>query len=216
LAAAGERFWRWQGERWLDGGPAGALRAVSPAGDWLATVLEGQLTFLGWRSGRRVVLPPLGSAIGFLTALDRHHALVATVKGPATTLKIAARRGRWQWETRLPLAIAALFPGDRAGTVLMWSAQPPTLLVVTFGPYRVQRFDLPAVPTAIAPMPWGYVLALAETLQLWDKDGTILGAVALPERAITLAAIGSTHVAIATPTRLYSLDLRQANVDLLF
>jgi hypothetical protein len=141
---------------------------------------------------------------------------VAGPEGLAEFDAIAARRGRWQWETRLPIAIAGLLPGDRPGTVWLWSAQPPTLLVVTFGPYRVQRFDLAAVPTAMAPTPWGYALAFGDRLEIWDKDGAGLGAVSLPAPAIALTAIDNAHLAIATATALYSLDLRQTAIDLLF
>jgi len=216
FAVADRQFWRWEGSQWQSLGAAGPLWAVSPAGDWLATADRAALVFCYWRSGRRVELPPGRSAIHFLTALDRHHVLTATLEGQNTRLAIAARRGRWQWETRLPIAIAGLRPGDRPGTVWMWSAQPPALLVVTFGPYRVQRFDLAAVPTAIAPTPWGYALAFGDRLELWDKDGAVLGAVALPEPAIALTAIDNAHLAIATATALHSLDLRQIPIDLLF
>ncbi|MGQ9865368.1 MAG: serine/threonine-protein kinase [Pseudanabaenaceae cyanobacterium] len=216
FAVADRRFWRWEADRWQVLGAAGPLWAISPAGDWLATADRTTLVFCYWRSGRRVELPPGRSAIHFLTALDRHHALTATLEGQNTRLAIAARRGRWQWETRLPLAIAALMPGDRPGTVWMWAAHPPTLLVVTFGPYRVQRFDLAAVPTAIAPTPWGSALAFGDRLELWDKDGAVLGGVSLPEPASALAAIDPAHLAIATATTLHSLDLRQIPIDLVF
>ena len=186
---------------------------------------------LKWRSPQ----PPA------LYALDAHHVAVLIDRldqlpnglneptlsrnkksGTGTLIKILCRRGKRIGSLILPLHLGKTILTPIPYRLLAVDRENPyCILLIDLKPYRVLRLGVEIVPTLLAVTSWGYLLASEQgELVLLDQIGQKVGCITGLGRITAIAPLNQHQVAVATwdgtTGSLYTIDLREAGVDLLF
>ncbi|WP_448560513.1 serine/threonine-protein kinase [Trichothermofontia sp.] len=182
------------------------------------------------------------SQIAQIIALDSAHGVAISHchRTQASRLEVFNRRGRFLGHLNVPVMTGAFFQGIKPYRLMTCEylavsrCQPTTcpldncpypasLLVLDLKPFRVIRLPVAVVPTLVAAAPWGYVLAdAAGTLLFLDSSGQQVGQVAGPAQPTAIACVGNKGLLLATWDEtahsgcLYTVDLHQLNLDLLF
>jgi serine/threonine protein kinase len=167
-----------------------------------------------------------------LFALDaRHVAIVAGLpvketalgeEGSGTLVKVMTRRGSRVGSLILPIQIGqAILTPTPYRLLATERSNPQSLLLIDLKPYRVFRLAVDITPTLLAATAWGYIVADAQgRIVLLDQDGGQVGRIHAPDHMTAIASFNQYGLLIATwdgaKGSLYTLDLRELEVDLLF
>jgi serine/threonine protein kinase len=244
------------------------LKTVSPYGDWVALAQGSKLELKNLLNDRAFSLdfardldtqfPAQASIsaqiqISEITAFDRHHLVVLLQQDDRESSQIAlvSRRGNLMWQYPLPSRIsAAIAHGNNQlsanisnGRLILVEAKTNNLCLVELFPYRVNRLRLDYVPTAIAPIDWGCIIAADlgnghSNLNLLDLFGHRVGWLTMIGKVIKISPINTYTLLVLTsnsPTdglgqpdlnadqqratrhsHVYLINLKQLEVDIIF
>ncbi|NJR66003.1 MAG: serine/threonine protein kinase [Leptolyngbyaceae cyanobacterium CRU_2_3] len=194
--------------------------AISPEGDWLATLyMNGPtywLTFLplSHRALGLAVYPvqvssevqvEVQAAFPQLFALDaRHVAIVMTLPSDAasesqsegrTLIKVFTRRGSYVGSLFLPLRLGQAILTSIPYQILAIDRDNPHLIVrIDLKPYRLTRLSTGIVSTLLSSTDWGYILANSQgQIMLLDLAGRQVGKLMAPAGITAIAPL--TNVA---------------------
>ncbi|MBO1350573.1 MAG: hypothetical protein EBE86_025785 [Hormoscilla sp. GUM202] len=213
---------------------------VETSGRWIAAATsDKQLQLLDLRDweigshitgGQTLTVNPksiaveLKSARSQLLVLDGRHVAAIAPGKTGTHLSVFTRRGTevgsWMLPVLLERAIAA---GGVPYRLLATQANNQTsLLLIDLKPFRIRqvKVDLPD-PKFLAATSWGYVVAsVLGKMILLDMQGTVVGKIDGPKQISAIAYAHTSGLMIATfegtQGCLWTLDLRQLDLDLLF
>ncbi|MGI0488354.1 serine/threonine-protein kinase [Pantanalinema rosaneae CENA516] len=221
------------------------LTAIDPTGCWMATTtlapesVDRSLSLWNLHSlqsltpikhcpipseVRRQATPPFQ-----LMALDhRHLAMLAHLKHRSADsldgllLQGFTRRGHSIGSLSIPMPLHQLTPTTTPYQVL--AIEPGALtsvVLVDFKPLRIQRLGVTIPPKLITVATWGYIF-MAETgrIVLLNRYGQMIGQVDGPPHPTAIALLPPYGLVIATwhqgQGNLYTVDLRQLELDILF
>ena len=211
--------------------------AVAPHGRWFATVQQPQpatadLLIRQLRSQSqapikisaacRVSIPIADGRIVALLALDAHHLGLVVQQPQKTLVHLVTRRGQYLGPVSLPVPLHNLVPTRRPYRYLALEVdQPQSLLVVDLKPLRMVRYRADIQPRWIFETSVGYGLLDPEGhLSLMNEEGQIINRVTdLPCPTAMVQCSPSQFlwsVADGDQSRLYSLDLAELGLDLVF
>ncbi len=216
---------------WLAAAPLLPSTPKSPLWLWPWPRLAPQRD-LECRASQIAQIIPLDSAHG--VAISHRH------RTQASRFEVFNRRGRFLGHLNVPITTGVFFQGIKPYQLMTYEhldvshcltgvcpmencLYPASLLVLDLKPFRVIRLPVAIVPTLVAAAPWGYVLAdAAGTLLFLDGAGQEVGQIAGPAQPTAIACFGNNGLLLATWDEtahsgcLYTVDLRQLNLDLLF
>ena len=162
-----------------------------------------------------------------LLAVDRHHGIAMATKREGdrpvgTTFEGFSRRGQHLGTLSTPLLIDRLVLTPKPYRLMATEQnQPQSLVILDLKPFRILRLSTPWVPAFMAAMTWGYILvSRAGEILLLDEVGREVGWIAGPPNPTAIAPIHPAGLMLATvegsQSMLYTVDLRQLEIDLLF
>lgn len=208
-----------------DGGGNLTFRSISNTPSPKAPTPQSICVSLGQRSNH-----PLQ-----LLALDTHHVAILidrakendsrsckTREQCGTKLKVYTRRGKPVGSLHLPLQIGQVCQTGVPYQLITTDRQhPETILLIELKPYRILRYRAGIEPKFLASMSWGYIAAdEAGQIVCLDRDGVQVGQIATPDPITAIQAVEPYGLLVATWTgeqgHLYLVDLREADVELLF
>jgi serine/threonine-protein kinase len=181
-----------------------------------------------------ITLQSIPILLPFLFALDARHVAVLT-RTPAhqqtqsdrhgkgsTSVQLLTRRGTQVGVLKLPVrigqAVQTCVPYQLLATDI---DNPESILLIDLKPYRILRLRVGIVPKFLSATTWGFILADAlGTIMFFAKDGEVLGRVQGFTEMTAIASCGTHNIQVATwnghEGRLYTSDLRDLEIDLLF
>lgn len=162
-----------------------------------------------------------------LLAVDRRHGVAVATKREGdrptgTTFEGFSRRGQSLGILATPLLLDRLVLTPKPYRLMATEQnQPQSLVILDLKPFRILRLSTRLVPTFMAAMAWGYILvSQAGEILLLDEVGREVGWIAGPPNPTAIAPIHPAGLMIATTegqqSMLYTVDLRQLEIDLLF
>lgn len=211
--------------------------AVAPHGRWFATVQQthpNSATLLirhlkslpqapiKISAACRVTIPIGEGNLTALLALDVHHLGLVVQQPQKTVVHLVTRRGHYLGPIALPVSLHSLVATQRPYRYLALEVgQPQSLLVVDLKPLRIVRYRADIQPRWIFETAVGYGLLDAEGhLSLMNEEGQIINRVtdlpcpnAIVQRSPTQFL---WSVSDGDQSRIYSLDLAQLGLDLVF
>lgn len=211
--------------------------AVPPHGRWFATVQHPHPTTadviirhlknqpqapLNIAVTNHVSVPIAEGQITDLLALDAHHLALVVQQAQKTLVHILTRRGHYLGPITLPVPLYNLVPTQRPYRYLALEVdQPRSILVVDLKPLRMVRYRADICPRWIFETAVGYGLLDVEGhLSLMNEEGQIINCVThLPYPTAMVQRSPSQFlwsVADGNQSRIYSLDLAQMGLDLVF
>lgn len=168
-----------------------------------------------------------------LLALDSHH--VAVVLNWAadrqdeqgyllsgSSIQVLTRRGTRIGVLPLPVRLGQLVP---TLTPYRYAAvdrdNPRSILSIDLKPYRVLRLNVEIEPLFLLTTTWGYIAASVQgKITFLDREGHCIGNLLAPAEITAIRAIEPHELLVATwdgqQGCLHSLDLREADLELLF
>ncbi len=212
---------------------------VETAGRWIAAATsDKQLQLFDLRDwaigshltgGETLTIHPksitveLQSAASQLLALDSRHVAALAPDKTGTQLSVFTRRGTKVGTWMLPVLLERAIAGGVPYRLLATQANNQTsLLLIDFKPFRIRQInvELPQ-PEFLAATSWGYVVAdMLGKIILLDRQGTVVGKIDGPKQISAIASFHTSGLMIATfegtQGCLWTLDLRQLDLDLLF
>ncbi|WP_448571082.1 serine/threonine-protein kinase [Trichothermofontia sp.] len=218
---------------WMAAAPCLPSTPKSPLSLWSWPPHSVQRT-LESRAAQIAQIIPLDTAHG--VAISHRH------RTQASRLEVFNRRGRFLGHLNVPVTTSVFYQGLKPYRLMTCEylavgespcqqtacpsnpcLYPASLLILDLKPFRVIRVPLAIVPILVAAAPWGYVLVDAVgTLLFLDGTGQQVGRVAGPPQPTAMACFGNYGLLLATWDEvthsgyLYTLDLRQLNLDFLF
>ncbi|MEB3289882.1 MAG: serine/threonine-protein kinase [Leptolyngbya sp.] len=211
--------------------------AVAPHGRWFATVQQPQpaIADLLIRHLRnqpqapvkisaacRVSVPIASGHIVALLALDLHHLGLVVRQHQTTLVHLITRRGQYLGPLTLPVPLRSLVPTQRPYRYLALEVdQPQSLLVIDLKPLRMVRYRADIQPRWIFETAVGYGLLSEDGhLSLMNEEGQIINRVTQLPCPTAMVQRSPSQFLWSVPdgdaSRLYSLDLAQLGLDLVF
>lgn len=216
---------------WLAAAPLLPSTPKSPLWLWPWPSLTPQRN-LECRASQIAQIIPLDSAHG--VAISHRH------RAQASRFEVFNRRGRLLGSLNVPVMTGRFFQGIKPYRLMTYESlavdtclkmacpleygpYPASLLVLDLKPFRVMRLPVAIIPKLVAAAPWGYVLVdAAGTLLFLDGSGQEIGQIAGPGQPTAITCFGNHGLLLATWDEtthsgcLYTVDLRQLHLDLLF
>jgi serine/threonine-protein kinase len=221
------------------------LSAIDPAGQWMATTpLEPELTNRRLSLWNLQALPSVAPAHHCplplelrrqttppfqLMALDRRHvAVVEHLKHRSTAglegllLQVFTRRGQAVGSLSVPVPLQQITSTTTPYQVLAIEAgEPPSVVLMDCKPLRIQRLSVNIVPQWMMATAWGYIfMAATGRIVLLNHYGQTIGEIDGPTHPTAMTLLPPTGLLIATwhngQGNLYTVDLRQLELDILF
>jgi len=213
------------------------VAAIDPQGHWLTTVaLSSSSATRSLRIWYLSKMQPVASVpspfihLFELLALDsRHIAAFSHTVDPqsnvcitGTVVEIFTRRGTLVGCLNLPVPLRQITKGVGSHTIVaMEPGHPDSMLLIDLKPLRISRIGLEISPVLAAATSWGYVLISAHgEVLLLDKYGQAIGRMEGPPNPTAISVIDPHGLLIATwknqSGSLYTIDLRQLELDVLF
>ncbi|HEY9736514.1 MAG TPA: serine/threonine-protein kinase [Trichocoleus sp.] len=211
---------------------------IAPNGRWFAACSRGNQAQETQLILRRLVIKsnetakaatitrvnvPLGQGqVITLAALDACHLVMAIQQGEATALTGFTRRGNCIGTLHLPTVVQSLVPtGQPYRFLAQEKNHPNALLIIDLKPFRVSRYRLDIEPRWLFTTAAGYAAASADgQLRLMSASGQIIGRLDRLPRPIDILPLSPTQLlwAASEPahSRIYTVDLQQLGLDLIF
>lgn len=210
---------------------------LDPQGSWIAYGVSSeppqaqpiQLTFL--RLAQLSVIPSPIKVAGMsgVKILNRRYGVAITTPRPATIptpgclIQLFNRRGQALMHYSLPVALKLLTASKTLPTQCFAVEQGncPQGLLIDFKPWRLLRIPLAFEPDFVLAIKWGYLLASHQgEIVLLNPLCEEIGRFQVPHQVTAIAAFADSGLLIATWQSgagvLYTVDLRELNLDLLF
>ena len=220
-----------------------SITTIAPSGQWFATIHQNPNDQTSWlKMGRFPTLNshhrpgtdlrcteishPPASLLQVLPIDNRHLVLISTQTGSeqGTAFEIFTRRGHYLGRLKLsaPLRQIVATPTPyRLIAVELDDAS--TVLIVDLKPFRVFRLKLDIAPILMAATDWGYLFVDSQgRMSLCDRDADFIGRIDGPRFPTVIKPCQQHGLLIATwedednQGRLYRVDLRRLEVDILF
>lgn len=137
-------------------------------------------------------------------------------------LETFTRRGNWVSSFSLPIPLRQVLSSKVPYNLLaMEPGQTQSVLLIDLKPLRMVRIGLDIVPVLWATASWGYILMAADGQMIaLDHYGLVLGHLVGPANPTAIAVLEPYGLLVATwkdgQGDLYTIDLRQANIELIF
>jgi serine/threonine protein kinase len=210
---------------------------IDPLGKWLAYGLSPwapQVQPIPLNFLRLPQLSSIPSPINFLDCSAvktwNHRYGVAITTNPSEQnpgsgcqLQIFNRRGDPLISYPLPTGLKCLTPSQTLASqgLGIERSDCPQGLLINFKPWQVQRIPLAFEPDFVLSACWGYLLANQQgALELLNPLGQKIARLQTPGRISAIATFGVSGLLIATwesgTGMLFTVDLRELNLDLLF
>ncbi|MFH7242200.1 MAG: serine/threonine-protein kinase [Spirulina sp.] len=173
-------------------------------------------------SACRVSIPIGEGHITTLLVLDVHHLGLVVQQLHKTIVHLVTRRGHYLGPIPLPVSLHNLVPTQRPYRYLALEVgQPQSLLVVDLKPLRIVRYRADIHPQWIFETAVGYGLLDTEGhLSLMNEEGQIINRVTNLPCPTAMVQRSPTQFLWSTldgdQSRIYSLDLAQLGLDLVF
>lgn len=139
-----------------------------------------------------------------------------------TLIRIMSRRGVRLGALRMAVRLKQVILSPRPYRLLAVDAENArSILLIDLKPYRMLRLSVPIDPVFLAAAQWGYVLAdTAGNIVLLSEDGEQVGHLVAPSNLTALSLFDRSGLMAATwegnQGNLYTIDLNQQGIDLLF
>ncbi len=137
-------------------------------------------------------------------------------------LELFTRRGKRVSAFSLPVPLRQVLSGSTPYCLMaLEPGQTNSVLLIDLKPLRIVRVGVDIVPTLLASASWGYILmAVDGQIIVLDRYGLALGRISGPANPTAIAVLEPYSLLIATWNAdqgcLYTIDLRQVNVDIVF
>jgi serine/threonine protein kinase len=213
------------------------VAAIAPNGAWMATAVadrdQGNTKLSIWHLSR---MQPIKSVFGSsahlfqLMVLDSRHVatfshrvdLQSTICITGVLIEVFTRRGNQVGSLNLPVPLRSLVSSPVPYRLMaMEPANSDTVLLIDLKPLRISRIGVEISPVLAEAASWGYVLMDATgQIVLLDRYGQPFGRIDGPAHPTAIAILDPYGLLISTWNNgqgsLYTLDLRQAELDFLF
>lgn len=139
-----------------------------------------------------------------------------------TQLEIFTRRGQWLGALALPTSIRQVIPTTMPYRLMALEPDHPQgILLIDLKPFRLLRIALPIVPACMTATNWGYAIADQQgQILLLNHETERVGQIAGPAQPTAIASFDGYGLLVATWSEvqgnLYTVDLRQLAIDLIF